>query len=194
MIYGMINKMSLPLRLFLPHGFTSRIGLKSIRDERNEIVLKFAKGRLLDIGCGPNILVKKYGNDSVGIDVFDFNGGAIIIEDASELPFKENTFDTVAFVASFNHIPNRKEVITEVDRILKSYGRVIITNLEPIIGKVRHRMFWIDKIEEGREKKEGEEEGLKSEYIMNLLIECGFELMKKMKFQFLNNIYVFERR
>ena len=194
MIYGMINKMSLPLRLFLPHGFTSRIGLKSIRDERNEIVLKFAKGRLLDIGCGPNILVKKYGNDSVGIDVFDFNGGALIIEDASELPFKENTFDTVAFVASFNHIPNREEVITEVDRILKSYGRVIITNLEPIIGKVRHRMFWIDKIEEGREKKEGEEEGLKSEYIMNLLIECGFELMKKMKFQFLNNIYVFERR
>lgn len=190
----MINKMSLPLRLFLPHGFTSRIGLKSIRDERNEIVLKFAKGRLLDIGCGPNILVKKYGNDSVGIDVFDFNGGALIIEDASELPFKENTFDTVAFVASFNHIPNREEVITEVDRILKSYGRVIITNLEPIIGKVRHRMFWIDKIEEGREKKEGEEEGLKSEYIMNLLIECGFELMKKMKFQFLNNIYVFERR
>ena len=194
MIYGMINKMSLPLRLFLPHGFTSRIGLKSIRDERNEIVLKFAKGRLLDIGCGPNILVKQYGNDSVGIDVFDFNGGALIIEDASELPFKENTFDTVAFVASFNHIPNREEVITEVDRILKSYGRVIITNLEPIIGKVRHRMFWIDKIEEGREKKEGEEEGLKSEYIMNLLIECGFELMKKMKFQFLNNIYVFERR
>ena len=194
MIYGMINKMSLPLRLFLPHGFTSRIGLKSIRDERNEIVLKFAKGRLLDIGCGPNILVKKYGNDSVGIDVFDFNGGALIIEDASELPFKENTFDTVAFVASFNHIPNREEVITEVDRILKSYGRVIITNLEPIIGKVRHRMFWIDKIEEGREKKEGEEEGLKSEYIMNLLIECRFELMKKMKFQFLNNIYVFERR
>jgi len=193
-IYGMINKMSLPLRLFLPHGFTSRIGLKSIRDERNEIVLKFAKGRLLDIGCGPNILVKKYGNDSVGIDVFDFNGRAIIIEDASELPFKENTFDTVAFVASFNHIPNREEVITEVDRILKSYGRVIITSLEPIIGKVRHRMFWIDKIEEGREKKEGEEEGLKSEYIMNLLIECGFELMKKMKFQFLNNIYVFERR
>jgi len=193
-IYGMINKMSLPLRLFLPHGFTSRIGLKSIRDERNEIVLKFAKGRLLDIGCGPNILVKKYGNDSVGIDVFDFNGGAIIIEDSSELPFKENTFDTVAFVASFNHIPNREEVITEVDRILKKNGRVIITNLEPIIGKVRHRMFWIDKIEEGREKKEGEEEGLKSEYIMNLLIKCGFKLIKKMKFQFLNNIYVFERR
>ena len=194
MIYGMINKISLPLRLFLPHGFTSRIGLKSIRDERNEIVIKFAKGRLLDIGCGPNILVKKYGNDSVGIDVFDFNGGAIIIEESSELPFKENTFDTVAFVASFNHIPNREEVITEVDRILKSYGRVIITNLEPIIGKVRHRMFWIDKIEEGREKKEGEEEGLKSEYIMNLLIKCGFKVIKKMKFQFLNNIYVFERR
>ena len=190
----MINRMSLPLRLFLPHGFTSRIGLKSIRDERNEIVLKFAKGRLLDIGCGSNILVKKYGNDSVGIDVFDFNGGAIIIEDSSELPFKENTFDTVAFVASFNHIPNREEVITEVDRILKSYGRVIIANLEPIIGKVRHKMFWIDKVEEGREKKEGEEEGLKSEYIMNLLIKCGFKLIKRMKFQFLNNIYVFERR
>ena len=194
MIYGMINKMSLPLRLFLPHGFTSRIGLKSIRDERNEIVLKFAKGRLLDIGCGPNILVKKYGNDSVGIDVFDFNGGALIIEDASELPFKENTFDTVAFVASFNHIPNREEVITEVDRILKSYGRVIITNLEPIIGKVRHRMFWIDKIEEGREKKEGEEEGLRHEYIINILIECGFTLIKKIRFHILNNLYIFERK
>jgi len=178
----------------MPHEFTSKIGLKSIRDERNEIVIKFAKGRLLDVGCGPNILVKKYGNGSVGVDVFDFSGGAIIIEDPSKLPFKENAFDTVAFVASFNHIPNRKEVITEVDRILKSYGRVIITNLEPIIGKVRHRMFWIDKIEEGREKKEGEEEGLKREYIMNLLIGCGFKLIKKVKFQFLNKLYIFERK
>ena len=192
--YSVINKILLPVRLFLTHRFASTIGLKSIRDERNEIVLKFVKGKLLDIGCGPNILVKKYGNNSVGVDVFDFGGGAIIVEDSSKLPFQENTFDVVSFVASFNHIPNRKEVITEVNRLSRNNGRVIITNLEPLIGKVRHRMFWIDKIEEKRVKKEGEEEGLKHEYIINLLTECRFKLIKKIKFQFLNNLYVFERR
>jgi len=190
----MINRILLPIRLFLPHDFASRIGLKSIREERNEIVLKFVKGRLLDVGCGPNILVKKYGNHSFGVDVFDFGGGAIIVEDSSKLPFKDNTFDTISFVASFNHIPNRKEVMREVNRILKGKGRVIITNLEPIIGKVRHRMFWIDRIEGKREKKKDEEEGLKNEYIISLLINFGFKLIKKVKFHFLNNLYIFERK
>ena len=90
-------------------------------------------------------------------------------------------------------IPNRKEVVEEVNRILRNNGRIIITNLEPLIGKVRHRMFWIDTIEEQRVKKEGEEEGLTHEYIVNVLTECRFKLIKRMKFQFLNNLYVFER-
>ena len=52
-------------------------------------VMPFIRGRLLDIGCGNNKLVKKYGN-GMGINSYGL------------LPLYE--FDTITFVASLNYI------------------------------------------------------------------------------------------
>lgn len=53
-----LMSISTPIRLFLPHDFLEKIGISSIREERNNLVMKFVQGRLLDIGCGKNILVE----------------------------------------------------------------------------------------------------------------------------------------
>lgn len=74
-INRIINAIALPLRIVLSHESINKIGLKSLRDERCDIVMKYCRGRLLDIGCGNNQLVRMYGQGSVGIDVFDFGGG-----------------------------------------------------------------------------------------------------------------------
>ena len=182
----------------ISHDFANKINLKSIRDERNDIVSRYVKGRLLDIGCGMNLLVNRYGKlNSIGIDVHDFGAGATIVKNSAELPFEDNSFDTVSFVASFNHIPNREEVVLEARRVLRKGGVAVVTMLDPFIGKLRHKMDWVDKAESRRfvaSKQNGEQQGLSYDYIENLFLKTGFKLKLKKKFLlFLNNLYVFEK-
>ena len=195
MLSKILNAVFLPLRIVCSHEFVNKLGLSSLRDERCDEVMKQCRGRLLDIGCGNNQLVRKYGHDSVGVDVYDFGGGAIIVEDSSKLPFDDGSFDTVSFVASLNHIPNRREVLTETHRILSEHGRIVLTMISPFIGTIRHKLAWWDKDQGERGLKEGEEFGLSHEYIVSLLENEGFQLAKRKRIICcLNNICVFKKR
>lgn len=194
MLSKILNTIFLPLRLAGSHDFINKLGLRSIRDERCNHVMENCRGRLLDIGCGNNQLVKKYGQDSIGVDVYDFEGDAVIVEDTSKLPFENGTFETITFIGSLNHIPNRKEVLTEARRVLSEHGRVVLTMLSPIVGTIRHKMAWWDEDQGERGLKEGEELGLSHEYIVSLLESEGFKLVKRKRIICcLNNIYVFEK-
>jgi ubiquinone/menaquinone biosynthesis C-methylase UbiE len=156
--------------------------------------MRNCEGRLLDIGCGNNQLVRKYGHDSIGVDVYDFGGGATIVEDASKLPFDDGSFDTVSFVACLNHIPNCVDVLAESNRVLSKNGRIVLTMLSPVVGTIRHKLAWWDKDQLERGMKEGEKFGLSQECIMSLLGNARFKLVKRNKFIFgLNNLYVFEK-
>ena len=81
----------------------------SLRSERFYYVKKEIEGYCLDIGCGPhNIFIKKFKkNNGIGIDVFKYEGleNDDIVEDMTNLPYKDNTFDCVTFIANYNHIP-----------------------------------------------------------------------------------------
>ena len=98
-------------------------------------VLPEIRGRLLDIGAGPNTLVKLYGSGT-GVDVFDWGGGALVVNDTAALPFPDRSFETIAFVACLNHIPNRQQVLHEAKRLLSPGGRVVMTMINPILGGV----------------------------------------------------------
>src|ERR1700690_2694335 len=89
---------------------------------RIRTVFPYIKGYLLDLGCGTNELVRKYGNGT-GIDVFQFGGADLIVPDTSKTPFADKTFDTVTVLAALNHIPNRDQVLVEMKRILRDDGR-----------------------------------------------------------------------
>jgi len=184
----------LPVRFFCSHEFVNMLGLRSLRDERYDCVMEFCRGRLLDIGCGNNELVKKYGRDSIGVDVHDCGGGAVIVDDAANLPFEDACFDTVSFVASLNHITNRREVIAEARRVLSRRGRIVLTMLSPFVGTVRHRLAIWDRDQLDRGLKPGEAQGLSHSHILSLLGSQGFKLVGKKRFMvFLNSIYVFEK-
>src|SRR3989339_1805050 len=101
MFSSIVNTILLPVRLVFRHETVNKLGLRSMRDERNNMVKKHAKGRLLDIGCGSNQLVRSYGHESVGIDVYDFGGVALLVKDSANLPFDDASFDTVSFVFFF---------------------------------------------------------------------------------------------
>ena len=81
-IKKIFNFILFPLRalFMLNNGF---LGLDSIKEERMQKVEMFCKGKVLDIGCGPNNeFIKRFiGNENgVGIDVFPYEGGDNIVE------------------------------------------------------------------------------------------------------------------
>jgi SAM-dependent methyltransferase len=162
-----------------------------LENKRNDVVKSHVKGRLLDVGCGYNVLVKSYG-DGIGVDVYPWPGVDRVIENAAELPFPDASFDTISFVACLNHIPNRKEALAEAARVVKPEGRVLATMIPPTISRIWHRVILqhdADQTERGM--KEGEVWGLTTQQIVSIASEAGLAMEKVVPFELgLNHLYV----
>lgn len=147
------------------------------------------QGRLLDIGCGTNELVKSYHGEGIGVDVYPWDGVNLVVENTASLPYQNNEFDTVTIIASLNHIPNRNEVLLEARRVLKAGGRIIITMIPPVISRIWHKIRepWdVDQSERGM--IEGEVFGLSEKQTDSLLKTAGFEILDKKRFMFRINL------
>lgn len=188
--------LGIPFRLLLfDQAWLPRFGWTTLEEERISAVLPKIRGRLLDIGAGSNTLVRRYGHqESMGVDIYDWGGGALVIEDASCLPFEEESFDTVTFVACLNHIPNRRETIIEARRLLRPGGQIIITMINPILGGFGHWIWWYSEDKKRGGMAEGEVGGMWTSDIVNICKDAGFRLVGRIRFVYgMNNIYVFEQ-
>ena len=154
-------------------------------------VLPHLRGRVLDVGCGTNDLLKRYrakakqprAADSVGVDVFDWPGADLLVDDSADLPYDDASFDTVAVVAALNHIPNRAEVLRECRRLLRPGGRIVLTMLPPTLSWAWHqvRRPWdADQTERGMQP--GEVWGLSRRQIDLLLTDAGFAPTRRSRF------------
>jgi len=186
------DAVGIPFRLalfdqaWLPHW-----GWTTLETERIQRVLPWVNGFLLDVGAGPNRLVREYG-EGVGVDVYPWGGGAWLIRDAAQLPFKPASFGTIAFLACLNHIPNRAEALREARRIIRSDGRVILTMIDPILGGIGHRIWWYSEDKHRGGMAEGEVGGMWNRDILSLMREAGFEIVHLERFVYgLNNLLVF---
>ena len=165
-------------------------------EERIQQVLRFCNERVLDIGCGENELIRRYralGFLGVGIDAHQWNGVDVIC-DATRLAFKNDEFDTVCFVGSLNHIPNRNIAIQEQRRVLRKNGRVIVTMLDPFIGILCHKLSIKDADRDERGMKKGEKYGLSVDLILKMFYEMDFKLEVHKTFVYgLNHLFVFKK-
>lgn len=177
---------------------THRLGLSSLKDERVRAVFPYCRGRLLDVGCGKNNLLATYGPDrGVGVDIYDWNCGAVILENTAQLPFADRSFTTVTFLACLNHIPNRKEVLAESVRVLAEDGQVILTMPTPWISQVAHRWWELWKLGEDwvREWHREEVFGFTPGEMRAMLSEVGLEVVAHRRFLYgFNHLYVARRR
>ena len=168
-----------------------------LQRKRINKVLPYIKGRLLDIGCGDNTLLKTYimqdlTRNGKGVDVYQWDKSVLLINDASELPFEDKTFDTVTMTATLHHIPNRTDTLKEIHRILRTNGRLIITDPEPFISKIWHKLrnHFGEHYHRGR-VKEGETFGFSINKVISMLDDAGFSVTFYKKFFFnLNRIYI----
>lgn len=158
---------------------------------RIQEVLPQITGRLLDIGCGTNNLVKTYPGPGVGVDVYDWGGVDLVVEDTAHLPYSPQEFDTVTVIAALNHIPNRDQVLREAYRVLTSNGKIILTMIPPFISAIWHtlRKPW-DVDQKDRGMKQGEVYGLSRGQIHRLLREAGFNVTYESRFMLGINLLV----
>lgn len=189
------DRLAFPLLAVMSSERARSLGLTPLDDERVLACLQRAQGRLLDIGCGPNELVRRYGN-GVGVDVYPWPGIDVLC-DTTRLPFRDAAFDTVALVASLNHIPRERRalVLAEAHRVLRPDGQLLVTMIDPVVGKITH---WLRRGVDPDQRQRGihrdENLGLWSSEVRRLLEMAGFALDWRRRFVLgLNNLYRAEK-
>lgn len=163
-----------------------------LADWRTRAILPYLRGRALDVGCGTNILIRRYAGEGVGADVHQWGDVDVIIEDSSRLPFDDATFDTICCIAALNHIPNRSQFLAEAHRLLVPDGRFVMTMIPPGISRIWHllRSPW-DADQHERGMKDGEVYGLTAMDVRRLLADAGFRVEVEQPFMCgVNRVYV----
>jgi SAM-dependent methyltransferase len=101
---------------------------------------KMAGKKLLDVGCGTGetiVFTKHWGKGFLvwGVDKspvavkYAKSRGLTkaVVGNGAKLPFLDNYFDGVLLLDVLEHVENRKRVISEIKRVLKPGGKVLIT-------------------------------------------------------------------
>ena len=174
------------LRVLLKHSHVKWLGLISLQEERISICKRYSQGKVLDMGCGDqNLFIKTVGR-GIGLDLYPWKG-INICSDGTQLPFKDQVFDTIAFLGSLNYLRDVEAVLRETHRVLDKEGVVLIVQSNPIIGFLRLKLcWWIPYRHEcyGFWKRE----------IENLLERTGFLLTSRVSFLFsLNKLYIAQK-
>ncbi len=94
---------------------------------------KHCHGTLLDLGCGSVPMFEFYKNKVQDITCADWENCAhetshidVYCDLNTKLPFDDNSFDTIIFSDVLEHLSNPKGTLSEIHRILKKNGTLIM--------------------------------------------------------------------
>lgn len=98
-----------------------------------EMINKYAMGKLLDLGCGSVPMYEFYKSKVNEVTCADWENCAHVISHIdifcdlnSSLPFEDNSFETIICSDVLEHLSNPKGTLSEVKRILKKDGKLIM--------------------------------------------------------------------
>lgn len=101
---------------------------------RHRIITFWVRGadRILDIGCGSSLIIQSL-NNAMGMDVhlgklrfLRRHGIPLLRGSAFSLPFKNESFDCLISSQVIEHIPYAAELFTEMNRVLRPGGVLVI--------------------------------------------------------------------
>lgn len=72
-----------------------------------------------------------------------------MLGDAAELPFLDNSFDLVFSRLSFHHFPNPKQCFSEMARVLKPGGKLVVIDMEAAEETLRDTEDEIESLRDG---------------------------------------------
>lgn len=111
-----------------PLGISHRTITRAMEHSR-----EYARGRLLDIGCGNKPYAEKFQArvaSYIGIEMPRTQSNSAVVDayaSALTLPFAANAFDTVLCNEVLEHVPEPKRLLEEAYRVLKPQGYLILT-------------------------------------------------------------------
>ena len=115
---------------FLGHSLIAKHGLYS----KIALFSHYAHGELLDVGCGtkPYLpLFEQRVKHYTGLDFSKTAGKRIdhadVVGDATKLPFRVSTFDTILSTEVIEHIPEPAKALSEMYRVLRPGGYLILS-------------------------------------------------------------------
>ncbi len=107
-------------------GVFERLTGKITRSHLREFLAPYATDAYtLDIGCA-NSPYSRLFPKRVGLDVAP-GAGVDVVADAHALPFEDATFDQILCTEVLEHLHTPSQAITEMRRVLKPGGRIILT-------------------------------------------------------------------
>ena len=148
---------------------------------RTRFVQRHIRGRLVDLACGDNNLVKQYGN-GIGVDIMSRTDANILVcPDFSNLPLDEGSADTISILASFNYFEDPISTLREIKRVLSRDGRLLLTMSNEPIMKIWHKYREPWAFKHGYSQKE----------ITSMLEQSDFQIIKKHYFMLgVNCLYI----
>lgn len=114
-------------------------------DLRLHIIRKFAKGKILDVGCHDGTLhsdlKKEYGERNVwGLDITLEKETDRLLKGSAEKmdKIKDSSFDTIVAGELIEHLKSPEAFVKECRRVLKGNGTVIVTtpNIKSLINRI----------------------------------------------------------
>ncbi len=116
------------------HYFAQNWLVHKIADSAlTDVIQKYAKGKLLDIGCGEKPykkMVEPYVDEQIGLDhenTLHNKSDVDLFGTAYEIPVDDEEFNTILCTAVLEHLEEPKKAIAEAYRVLKKGGCAIYT-------------------------------------------------------------------
>ncbi len=125
-----------------------------------ELVQTLKNAKVLDVGCGTGRFLARFPEPNIlfGVDLSEsmlqiaktkLTRAVLSVASAIELPFADRSFDLVYSVRVIQHIRDQQKMITELARVCKPGGRVIIVayNTWSLLNLYKQiRMSWVGRI------------------------------------------------
>lgn len=110
------------IRIWAPHTMVmKKYEIKKLLEHK-----KYLNGEILDIGCGDRPYEELFNhNKYVGIDI-NKDSKADVICDATALPFKESSFDSIISIQALQYVKDYQEAVNEMSRVLKRDGTLLL--------------------------------------------------------------------
>ena len=166
-------------------------------------IKKVSDCKLLDVGCGFNYkflsTVEPYIAHGTGVDfkvpeVKTEKIRTIPVTLNDTLPFEDNFFDIVTMLAVLEHLDKPHEICSEISRVLKPGGRLVLTvpgkRAKPVLEFLAYQLGIVNKAEIEDHKKYYDLPELQ-----DLVKAVGtFKIVKHVHFQLgMNNFCVMEK-
>lgn len=132
------------------------------RYQKLNSIYKINKGTFLEIGCGFGAfteLLRKNSELTFGFDINSefiqkakrmVNSDKLIVADSQNIPFKDNLFDSVFIIETFEHLINKKNTVFEIKRILKKDSALYISVPNKYFPIETHSIKILNKKIDGR--------------------------------------------